>query len=323
MSEPIPELPYDPTKPWTERIPELVERTRTNAWALEFASDGRYRWTVDGLHHDSADGIGTKGVYHWKARTLRAAAQDAAAMNFNDLAIERVRPAKLVNEISLPKDDGEAIVEVIGTLAEISADHQVGMTAGETAIKNNEPGIEVIVALDGIVQDERPVVYEDGDIVFGIPSTGIHSNGWSTVRKIFGEDAMRPEFTVPTRIFAKELLELQQNVRVNGMTHVTGGAFTKPKLRLQGVDMHLVGDVLPPHDIMREIYDRLPELGVARDKRMYTEYNSGIACLLSVARQDVDAVTDFIPDAQQVGIITKGAGRVRIQSAYSGYHVYL
>ena len=171
---------YDTTKPYTDQIRELVKQT----WDIPSAKiEGEDHPTILQRNFsfpevDHVDGIGTKGVYHWRNRTFSSAVQDALAMNFNDLAMMRARPYKLQDHLTLPEDDHGAILEIIQSLTEQCRHYRVAVTGGETSIHNNAEGLEISV-VNGFITKRKPNRFRAGDMLIGIGSTGIHSNGFT------------------------------------------------------------------------------------------------------------------------------------------------
>src|SRR5262245_13478561 len=126
---------YNPTKPYKHQILRLIESTwRTHHVHVE---RGLYpviikKFNLPEIHH--TDGLGTKGAYHWKKRTFKNAVVDALAMNLNDLAMVGAIPYSVQNHIVLPKDDHQAILTIVRSLARECKKRNIAMTGGETSI---------------------------------------------------------------------------------------------------------------------------------------------------------------------------------------------
>ena len=140
---------------------------------------------------DHTDGIGTKGFYHWKQGTFNAAVIDALAMNLNDLAMLKVNPYSLTDNIMLPEEDNEAILEIVGSLVSESMVREIAILGGETAIHKNMSGLEISISMNGFVRNPKPNKCESGDVLVGMKSHGLHSNGFTKIREIF-VDEIRP-----------------------------------------------------------------------------------------------------------------------------------
>ena len=217
---------YNPTKPYKKQILESVQQT----WETPYVSVKRgivvKKFSLPEYHH--TDGIGTKGIYHWNQRSFRNAVIDALAMNLNDLALMRAVPYAIIDHLILPCDNKEAILEIIGHLAGECSKRDIAITGGETAIHNNMEGLEISIAMLGFVERPKQNQFEIGDVLIGIESNGLHSNGFTKVREIFGEE-FRQDFIAPTHIYLDIILALDEQFDIHGMAHITGGAFTKLK----------------------------------------------------------------------------------------------
>jgi len=262
---------------------------------------------------DHTDGIGTKGFYHWRERTFGAAVIDALAMNLNDLALARAIPYKLQNHLTLPADDHLAILDIVRSLAAESRNRQIAITGGETSIHDNSDSLDISISMSGIVDDAQPNIMESGQVLLGLPSNGLHANGFSLVRKLFGDES-RADFTHPTAVYLDKIRVLQKRVRVNGMMHITGGAFTKLKDLLHDADA-VIERPLEPQPIFEEIYQR----GVT-DEEMYKTFNCGTGMVLAVDQSDSETVS-VITGAKPIGRVVKGSGFVVLASAFSKQQV--
>lgn len=319
---------YDTNQPFLRRVEAAVERTRLSREQeprLRFHEDGSYTLTAERAR-DSADTIGTKADLHWQARTFTAAAQDAFAMNANDLYRDRCEPLKLSDVIMIEREDEAAIAELTEGLSDLSVARGVQMGDGETAILDTMPGFELSVTMTGAPIDEAENRYRPGDVLIGIPSSGIHSNGLTDARRLLGEDWPR-ELLTPTRIYDEIPYLLKKGYEIHGLTHVTGGGLSK--LRMEGLDFRFARTHLNKSaDIFHELYDRWlveadgDEFWV--DDRMHRKFNSGIGFVLGVPPESVKTILKEIPDAQAVGFVTEGAGLVIIpESKYTGRAVVL
>lgn len=304
---------YDPTKPYKKQILDLIKQT----WETPYVSiEGdiypivKQKFSYPEVDH--TDGIGTKGIYHWQQRTFRNASLDALAMNLNDLALMRARPHKLQNHILIPEDDKGAILEIIKTLIEECKKRDIAITGGETSIHNNINGLDISVTVSGFIKSYKPNKFEVGDTLIGIKSSGLHSNGFTKVREVFGKE-YRPEFVEPTAIYLDTILALNEQFDIHGMMHITGGAYTKLKDLLQNADVKIKKkNKLQPQQIFTELYVK----GIS-DKEMYKTFNCGMGFILSVSPQDADGVVSELDHADIIGEVTSGTGKIKIESMFS------
>ena len=308
---------YDPAKPYKKQVLELIEKT----WETPYVSVREDIYPIIekkfSYHEvDHTDGIGTKGVYHWQQRTFRNASLDALAMNLNDLALARAIPYKLQNHILIPEDDKKAILEIVETLTEECKKRNIAITGGETSIHNNISGLDISVSISGFIKNYKPNRFKVGDTLIGIKSNGLHSNGFTKVRELFGEE-YRPEFVEPTSIYLDNTPSLDERFDIHGMMHITGGAYTKLKDLLNDADAKLRRNhKLQPQQIFRDLYKK----GIS-DEEMYNIFNCGVGFILSVSPQDADKIVSELEDADIIGEITSGNGKVKIESMFSDKEV--
>lgn len=294
---------YNPTKPYASKILELISDCKGDIPA-------------------STDGIGTKGIYHWKQRTFRNAVLDAMAMNLNDLAVMRARATGLHNHIILPEEDEEAILEIIRNIAEECKNRNIKILSGETAIHDTLNELEISVSIIGeYCNERRDNKFIRGDSLVGIASSGLHSNGFTLVRKIF-EDEFRREFVEPTLIYSGAVLDLNEGHNINGMCHITGGAFTKIKQYLNGSDAIIYNNhSLRPQQVFRDIAAKI------QDEKMYKTFNCGVGFVLSVSPESAENVVSQLRDdgleADVIGEVIEGNGNVKIDSMFNQREVVL
>lgn len=300
---------YDPTKPYKNKIIDLIKQTWSTKYVL--VEPGTYPIIKKKFNFpevDHTDGIGTKGYYHWKQNTFHEAVIDALAMNLNDLALVRAKPYKVQNHITVPTED-ERVVKIIEALAIECKNRELAITGGENSFHENLVGLDISITMSGFLEKYQPNHFQIGDVLIGLPSSGIHSNGFTLVRKLF-KDEIRPEFTQPTKIYLDQILQLEN--KVHGMMHITGGAFSKLKDLLYGADIYIPKvKNLNPQEVFYELYSRSQD-----DYQMYTTFNCGIGFILSVPASEVDQVIDTTNGAI-IGQVRKGDGRVIIESMFS------
>lgn len=304
---------YDPVKPYKNDILKLIEET----WHTPYVDvkSGIYpvitkKFSYPEVHH--TDGIGTKGLFHWGKRTFKYAVIDSLAMNLNDLALVGACPYALQNHIIIPNDKDDVVTEIVSYLAKECKKRNIAMTGGETSIHNNFEGLDISITLAGFIKKPRINRIKVGDTLIGIKSNGLHSNGFTKVREIFG-NKYREEFVKPTHIYIDDILPLIEKYNVHGMMHITGGAFSKLKDILNNADIKINRNhSLQPQEIFHEIYKK----GVS-DRDMYTIFNCGVGFILSVPKENEKAVLREIDNSSVVGSVIDGSGKIYIKSAFS------
>lgn len=309
---------YNPVKPYKKKILELIKKTQNTPYLVMEQGLIWKKFVYPEFHH--VDGIGTKGYYHWLDGSFENAVEDALAMNLNDLAVARAIPYALCDHIFLPKDDEEALLIIINHLVTECQKRNIAITGGETAIHNNLRGLEISIAMFGFIKNHTLNQFRAGDILIGIASNGLHANGFTKVRKIFGKK-LRPEFIKPTYIYWDLIHSLDECYFIHGMAHITGGAFTKIKDLLIGCDALINRNhTLAPQPIFQELYDR----GIS-DKEMYKTFNCGIGFVLSIPEKDckkiMDEICAFNFACDVIGKIAAGKGKVKVQSMFSSQEI--
>ncbi len=304
---------YDPTKPYKREILSFIKKTWHTPY-VKVASNTypviiKKSFSLPEVQH--TDGLGTKGFYHWQKRTFKSAVLDALAMNLNDLAMVGATPYALQNHIVLPKDDHPAILKIIEELSRECQKRKIAMTGGETSIHNDAKSMDLSITISGFIKKIRQNQFQKGDWLVGFKSNGLHSNGFTKVREVFG-NKFKPEFVKPTHIYLNQIRSLLSKYQINGMMNITGGAFTKLKDLLKNCDAVIDhAKKLPPQPIFRELYNNIQS-----SKKMYSTFNCGIGFVISVSPQDARLVTLRNKNTAVIGEITKGNGKVKINSAF-------
>ncbi len=304
---------YNTTKPYKQRVLELIEST----WNTPYVKITRGLYPIikkkfSALEIQHTDGIGTKGVYHWRSRTFKNAVLDALAMNLNDLAMVGAVPYAIQDHIFLPKDDHAAILSIVNALSAECKKRKIAIVGGETSIHSNIEGTDISITVSGFIKNKINNQCRAGDVLVGFASSGLHSNGITKVREIFGKK-YRPEFTKPTRIYLDEILALLPVCNINGMMHITGGAFTKLR-DIMGKNDAIIAQpkTVQPQKIFQDMFAR----GLS-NKTMYSTFNCGIGFILSVPRQEVPQILSCVSRAAVLGEVVRGSGGIYITSAFN------
>ena len=280
------------------------------------------------------DGCGTKvklAILMDKHDTIGI---DAVAMCVNDIICCGAKPLFFLDYIACGKNIPEKIAEIVGGVAEGCVQSGAALIGGETA---EHPGMMPVEDYDlagfavGIV-DKKKIIDNTrmaaGDVVIALPSTGIHSNGFSLCRKVFDIDNNNPELyvareelggksiaealLVPTKIYVKPVLALLEKVDVKGISHITGGGFYEniPRSIPDGlcakIDKSAV-KVLP-------IFDVIAKWGNIPERDMYNTYNMGVGMSIVVPASDVETSLAILKehdiDAYVIGEIIEGEEKV-------------
>ncbi|MDD6449684.1 phosphoribosylformylglycinamidine cyclo-ligase [Lachnospiraceae bacterium YH-ros2228] len=253
------------------------------------------------------DGVGTKIKLAFLLDRHDTIGIDAVAMCVNDVACAGGEPLFFLDYIACGKNVPEKIASIVKGVAEGCRQSDCALIGGETA---EHPGLmpeeEYDVAGFSVgVVDRKDIIdgheIEDGDLLIGMASTGVHSNGFSLVRKIFpmtresletyydelgetlGETLLRP-----TRIYVHALKALKETgIRVRGCSHITGGGFYEnvPRMLPDGKRAIIEKNSYP----IPPIFKLMAEKGQVEEKMMYNTYNMGIGMVLAIRPEDKDA----------------------------------
>ena len=283
------------------------------------------------------DGCGTKvklAILMDKHDTIGI---DAVAMCVNDIICVGARPLFFLDYIACGKNVPEKIAQIVSGVAEGCVQSGAALIGGETA---EHPGLMPVEDYDlagfavGIV-DKKKILNKDrmsvGDVVIALPSTGIHSNGFSLCRKVFNIDNNDPllyeareelggktiaeALLVPTRIYVKSILALLEKVDVKGISHITGGGFYEniPRSIPDGlcakIDRAAV-KVLP-------IFDLIAKYGNVPERDMFNTYNMGVGMTVVVPADQVNAALELLKangeDAYVIGSIIENEEKVILE----------
>ncbi|MCS7191626.1 MAG: phosphoribosylformylglycinamidine cyclo-ligase [Armatimonadetes bacterium] len=255
----------------------------------------------------STDGVGTKLLVAEMLDKYDTVGIDCVAMNVNDVLCVGATPTIFVDYLAVEKLNPDVVEQIAFGLAEGAKQAGVAIVGGELAqIREMIRGIEEGKGFDlvgtcvGFVHPQKIIVGQNlqkGDVVVGLASNGIHSNGLTLARRIFFEIAkwspneFVPEFgcTVgeellkPTKIYVKPVLELMKQVHTKALVHITGGGFLN-LLRVQMPCEFVINSLpkIPP------IFTTIQKLGQVPDEEMFTTFNMGIGFCVVVASEDAD-----------------------------------
>lgn len=252
------------------------------------------------------DGVGTKLLLAIEANKHDTIGIDCVAMCVNDILAQGAEPLFFLDYIATGKTDPVKMEQIVKGVADGCEQAGAALIGGETAEMPDMYGADdydLAGFTVGAVEKENLIAegaVKDGDVLIGIPSSGIHSNGYSLVRKIFFKDnsfqlnEQLPELDVslseallkPTKIYVKPVLAVLKEVEVHGITHVTGGGFVENLPRMLTEDL-AVNVELGSWPIL-PIFDVLKKYGKLGDLEMFEIFNMGIGMVLAVADTDVE-----------------------------------
>ena len=254
------------------------------------------------------DGCGTKVKLAQLMDKHDTIGIDAVAMCVNDIICCGAKPLFFLDYIACGKNYPEKIASIVSGVAEGCVQSGAALIGGETA---EHPGLMPVDDYDlagfavGIVDKKKIIdnnTMKAGDVIIALPSTGIHSNGFSLCRKVFNIDKNPPELYVPmdelsgktvgealltpTRIYVKSILALLEKVAVKGISHITGGGFYEniPRSFPDGL-----GAKINKADVkVLPIFDLIAKTGNVPERDMYNTFNMGVGMIVVVDKADAD-----------------------------------
>ncbi|MFA6130190.1 MAG: phosphoribosylformylglycinamidine cyclo-ligase [Candidatus Omnitrophota bacterium] len=274
----------------------------------------------------SSDGVGTKLVIAKLANKHDTVGIDAVAMNVNDILCTGAQPLFFLDYVAFSKVKEDVLVDVVSGINKGCIESGCSLIGGETAqmpgmYKEGEYDIAGfcvgVVERDKIINGEK---IEAGDKLIGIASSGLHSNGYSLVRKVLGPaelKRMSAELLKPTRIYVKPVLELlrQHGKAIHGISHITGGAFYDKISRILPKNINARIDKNSWN--VPEIFRLIQNKGNIEDKEIYHTLNMGIGMVLIVQPQSASAIIKKLSESKLkswvIGQAVKGNKEVKIE----------
>ena len=276
------------------------------------------------------DGVGTKLKLAMMMNKHDTIGQDAVAMCVNDIIAQGAQPLFFLDYIAVGKNSPEKIEQIVKGVADGCVLANCALVGGETAEMPDmygEEDYDIAGFAVGAVEKSDIITGEHtrpGDVVIGLASSGVHSNGFSLVRKIvlkdhqldlntkFDElqDSLGNTLLTPTRIYVRPVLEVLKQIRVHGIAHITGGGFDEnmPRCLNAGLGIHIRQGswTIPP------VFDVLQRLSGMDRRQMFNVFNMGIGMILVVDRADEKQTLDVLRQqgetAWTIGEVVEGEG---------------
>lgn len=274
------------------------------------------------------DGVGTKLKIAFMLNRHDTIGQDAVAMCVNDILVQGAEPLFFLDYLAVGKLVPESVAEIVKGVAAACKESGCALIGGETAEMRGfykEGEYDIAGFAVGVVERDKLITSErvkEGDIILGLPSTGLHSNGYTLVRKIVFErqnlkggeyfDELKKtigeELLTPTKLYPKICLPLIAKYNIHGMVHITGGGFYEniPRALPKGMTAEIDGASWQ----MNNIFALLQKWGNVPWEEMYRTFNMGIGMVLIVDKDDVqDIKTDLSKIGEEcfeIGQVVKG-----------------
>ena len=322
-----------------ELMKQHIARTMINGKASDIGGfGGLFELDMTGLEKpclvSGTDGVGTKLKMAFLMDKHNTVGIDCVAMCVNDIICVGAKPLFFLDYIACGKNYPEKIADIVSGIAEGCVQSGCELIGGETA---EMPGFYPIDEYDlagfsvGVVDKSKVLdnsKIEEGDVIIALPSSGVHSNGFSLVRKVFdvenadikapcaelGGKSIGETLLTPTKIYVKPMLALFEEVTVKAVSHITGGGFYEniPRSIPKGFTANIKKDdvrILP-------IFELLQKEGNISEHDMFNTFNMGVGMSIVVSKDEADKALEVLKangeDAYIIGNITKGEERVVI-----------
>lgn len=316
-----------------ELMKQHIARTMTAGVGSDIGGfGGLFELDVTGMSRpvlvSGTDGVGTKLKIAFLMDKHDTVGVDCVAMCVNDVICCGAKPLFFLDYIACGKNVPEKIADIVKGVAEGCVQSGSALIGGETA---EMPGFYPVDEYDlagfsvGVVDRSKVLdkeTMQEGDVIVALPSSGVHSNGFSLVRKVFdvenanlkapvaelGGKSLGETLLTPTKIYVKPMLALFDAVKVKGVSHITGGGFYEniPRCFKKGysakIDRSAVR-ILP-------IFSYLQKVGNIPERDMFNTFNMGVGMIAVVAKEDKDTALSVLrangEDAYVIGEVVKG-----------------
>lgn len=283
------------------------------------------------------DGVGTKLKIAFIMGKVDTVGIDCVAMCVNDVVCSGAEPLFFLDYIAVGKNQPGVIADIVKGVSEGCIQAGCALVGGETA---EMPGFYTPDEFDiagfavGAVSKSKIIKGDNikaGDKLIGLASSGLHSNGYSLVRKIFNPSFERmnefvaqlnctiaEELLRPTRIYVKTVLDLISKFEIKGMSHITGGGFFEniPRMTSNNVTFHINRGTWN----IQPIFNMLQRFGHVSETDMYNTFNMGIGLCIAVSSEDADNILKYLNDKDEKAYIIgeiKDIGKEELEAEFS------
>ncbi|MBP2649866.1 MAG: phosphoribosylformylglycinamidine cyclo-ligase [Firmicutes bacterium] len=286
------------------------------------------------------DGVGTKLRIAFMMDKHDTIGQDAVAMCVNDILVQGAEPLFFLDYLAVGKLEPEKVAAIVSGVASACKESGCALIGGETAEMAGfyaDGEYDIAGFAVGIADKAKLITGQKitaGDVLIGLPSSGLHSNGFSLVRKICFEAAkltpdayidelkstLGEELMVPTRLYPKVCLPLIEQFDIRGMVHITGGGFYEniPRVLPEGCGVEVDSTAWPKP----AIFELLQKWGNVAWPEMYRTFNMGIGMILVVSPDEAVNLKKYLADQGEacytIGKVTAGAGKVTLRGGVFG-----
>ncbi|HKL74254.1 MAG TPA: phosphoribosylformylglycinamidine cyclo-ligase, partial [Clostridia bacterium] len=279
---------------------------------------GLFNLDLEGIQNpvlvSGTDGVGTKLKLAFLMNKHDTIGIDCVAMCVNDVICSGAKPLFFLDYIAVGKNYPEKVEQIVSGVAEGCVMANCALIGGETA---EMPGFYPVEEYDlagfsvGVVDRNKILdnkTMTEGDVIIALPSSGVHSNGFSLVRKVFDVekvDLKKPidelmgkslgeTLLTPTKIYVKPILALLKEIKVKGISHITGGGFYENLPR--SLPEHMCAKIAKKDIKILPIFDYIKKVGNIPERDMFNTFNMGVGMTVVVAKNDADAACKILQE---------------------------
>ena len=308
-----------------EKIKSHVKRTQSKNVLTDIGGfAGLFSLDLDGIPNpvlvSGTDGVGTKLKLAFELDKHDTIGIDCVAMCVNDIICQGAKPLFFLDYVATGKIAPEHIEQIVKGIADGCAESQCSLIGGETAempgfYQDGEYDLAGFVV--GVVDRAKIITgtsIEKGDVIIGLPSNGVHSNGYSLIRKLIEVDDVElseydealgetygEALLKPTKLYVKAIQAAQAAVTIQGIAHITGGGFIEniPRLLPEGLaaDIDTTTISKPP------IYTWIEKISRLDKKELYNTFNMGIGMIVVVREEDADQALKSLQEAGEKAVM--------------------
>ncbi len=282
----------------------------------------------------SIDSVGTKIIIAEMMKKYESIGEDMVGHSCGDILCQGAKPLTFLDYLAFSKVKPKQVEEIVKGMAKACKEVGMSLIGGEVA---ELPGVyeqnefDVVGSVLGVVEKDKIITGEnikEGDVVLGLGSDGLHTNGFSLVRKIFFEAndytvdsqfeelnfSLGKELLIPHRNYAKPVLKVLENNEIKGIAHITGGGLIEniPRILPVGLSVEIKKhswDVLP-------IFKLIQKIGQIEESEMYRVFNMGVGMVLIVGAQNLEPIKDALEKEGEkvfeIGKVVKGEKNVKL-----------
>ncbi|MCQ2354205.1 MAG: phosphoribosylformylglycinamidine cyclo-ligase [Clostridia bacterium] len=323
-----------------ELMKQHIARTMTSGVCSDVGGfGGLFELDTEGMKRpvlvSGTDGVGTKLKLAFLMDKHDTVGIDCVAMCVNDVICCGAKPLFFLDYIACGKNVPERIADIVKGVAEGCVQAGAALIGGETA---EMPGFYPINEYDlagyctGIVDKAKIIdnkTMRAGDVIIALPSSGVHSNGFSLVRKVFdvekadltspveelGGRSLGEALLAPTKIYVKPVLSLFDKIHIKGISHITGGGFYENIPR--SIPEGLMAKIKRSSVRVLPIFDLIAKKGMISDRDMFNTFNMGVGMSIIVPREEASDAVELLrnagEDAYVIGEIVESSGDEKIE----------